>query len=215
MKNQVQFSAFTLSFSLVIFFSGVLNAQENAIKITPFQPLLGKFTAQYERSFSPKNTVVFEIQKWNERRETNAGLAILGIFISSSDVTTTKGYRAQCLVRQYTKQAFNGTFIEGGGYFGKHDIETRTETSSLNPFSWFGSDPLSFYQNQVSTKRYDDVSVAGLKVGAGWQKSKGSLTFECSGGLNINAYNSQNIRPTLSLKPVSPYGRIAVGFRFK
>ncbi len=214
MKNQVQFSAFTLTIAFAIFAGSALNAQENAIKITPFQPLLGKFSIQYERVLSPQNTAVLEFQKWNERRQTGAGLFAFGIFVSSSDVTTTNGYRMQVLGRHYTRKAMNGGFLEGGGYFGKHDIEVRNETSSFNPWAIFGTDPLGFYQNKIEVNRYDNVTVAGLKLGGGWQKSQGILTFECSAGLNFNAINSRNIRPTLGQKKVAPYGRIALGVKF-
>lgn len=214
MKNQVQSSALTLTISFAIFAACTLNAQENALKITPFQPLLGKFSIQYERVLSPQNTAVLEFQKWNERRQTSAGLFAFGIFVSSSDVTTTNGYRMQVLGRHYTGKAMNGGFLEGGGYFGKHDIEIRNETSSFNPWAIFGTDPLGFYQNEVHVDRYDNVKVAGLKLGGGWQKSKGILTFECSAGLNFNAINSRNIRPTLGQKTVAPYGRIALGVKF-
>ena len=214
MTNQVRFPLLTLLVACSTLFANTLYAQQNALKITPFQPLLGKFTVQYERATSPKNTVVAEFQKWNERRGTGAGLLILGIFVSSTDVTTTNGYRIQVLGRHYTKQAFEGSFIEGGGYVGKHDIEVRSETSSLNPFAFWGSDPFSFYQSDVHIDRFDNVRVAGLKVGGGWQKSAGILTFECSAGLNLNFFNDKNARPTLGLKPVSPYGRLAVGVKF-
>jgi hypothetical protein len=211
-----QFNSAILIFSIAItaLFANIANAQENALKITPFQPLLGKFSIQYERVLSPQNTAVLEFQKWNERRQTGGGLFAFGIFVSSTDVTTTNGYRMQVLGRHYIGKAMNGGFLEGGGYFGKHDIEVRNETSSFNPWAIFGTDPLGFYQNEVHVDRYDNVKVAGLKLGGGWQKSQGVLTFECSAGLNFNAINSRNIRPTLSQKPVAPYGRIALGVKF-
>lgn len=214
MTNQFQSFALILTIAFTALFANTASAQQNAFKITPFQPALGKFSAQYERAFSPKNSVVFEYQRWFERRENGAGLFAFGIFVSSTNVTTTKGYRMQVLGRHYTKQALNGGFLEGGGYFGKHDIEVQTETSSLNPFAFWGSDPFSFYQSDRKVDRYENVGVAGLKAGGGWQKSKGNLTFELSGGLNLNAFNSKNVRETLGFKPVSPYARIAVGAKF-
>lgn len=214
MTNQVRFSLPPLLLAFSTLFANTLYAQQNTLKITPFQPLLGKFTIQYERAMSPKNTIAVEFQKWNERRQTGAGLFAFGIFVSATDVTTTKGYRMQVLARHYTKQALEGAFIEGGGYIGKHDIEVRNETSSFNPYAFLGSDPFSFYQSDEHIDHYNNVHVAGLKAGAGWQKSAGILTFECSAGLNLNFFNDKNVRPTLGLKQVAPYGRLMMGVKF-
>jgi hypothetical protein len=78
----------------------------------------------------------------------------------------------------------------------------------------FFGDPLDFYESSSSVKKYNDVKVAGLKGGIGWQKSRGPFTFECSGGLNYATYRSHKIAPALGMKPLSPYARLAVGIKF-
>jgi hypothetical protein len=191
-----------------------LNAQQNALKVTPFQPLRGKFTAQYERAFDKNNSFVLEYQRWNEKKSSSDGAFILGIGVSSHENVHVTGQRFQGLLRHYPAGAMNGLFFEGGGFFGKHDIVIAKENSTLNMFELFIGDPFDYYESSSSVKKYEDVKVVGLKGGIGWQKSRGPFTLECSGGLNYTAANSQNIAPTIGMKPLAPYGRLALGVRF-
>jgi hypothetical protein len=212
MTNHIQFSLLTLTIFFSTLFANTLYAQQNALKITPFQPLLGKFSLSYEYTVRPKTTVMVEYQRWLGQHQSNIRSFSLGLLATAKESGTNKGYRMTFMARQYTQAAMNGTFFEGGFYVGKHDIVTRTETSVLLP------DPdlffLPVYETTVEEKKYNDVRVAGLKAGAGWQKSAGIFTFECAGGLSLNVFNDKNVRPTLSMKPVSLYGRLAVGVRF-
>lgn len=212
MTNHIRFSLQILTIAFSSIFANVLNAQQNALKITPLQPILGKMSLEYEHSVGPRTTVLVEYQKWFERRQNGAGFFFWNTLASSNEINTNKGYRMNVLLRKYTKDAFRGSFVEGGFYFGKHDIVTRTETSTLRFDGDFFFLPI--YNNEVKEMKYDNVRVAGLKVGGGLQKISGDLTLECAAGLNINGYNSQDIRPTLGMKPISPYGRIAVGVAF-
>lgn len=209
MTNQFQFS---LLVSLSLLFSNTLFAQQNALKITPFQPVLGKLTISYEHVVKPKTTIQVEYQRWFEHRQTQVGLFTIGIPATSSESNTNNGYRISFLSRKYTKTAMKGGFFEGGAYIGKHDITTRSKTSILLPDPDFFFFPT--YHNSVEEKEYKNVRVAGLKVGGGWQKAVGAVTFECSGGINLNGFNDKNVRPTLGMKPVSPYARLAVGVKF-
>lgn len=209
MTNQFQFS---LLFSVSFLFTNTLFAQQNVLKVTPIQPVLGKFTLSYEHIMKPRTTVLVEYQRWFEHRQSGVGLFVIGIPATASESNTNKGYRISFLARKYTKTALNGSFFEGGAYLGKHNITTRSETSILLPdpdFFFFPS-----YHNSVEETVYKDVRVAGLRVGGGWQKAVGAVTFECSGGINLNGFNDKGVRPTLGMKPVSPYGRLAVGVKF-
>lgn len=208
MTNHIRFSLLTLT----IAFSTVLHAQQNALRITPLQPILGKMSLEYERSIAPRTTVLVEYQKWFERRQNGIGFFFWNALASSNETNTNKGYRMNVLLRKYSKETFRGGFVEGGFYIGKHDIVTRTETSTLTFDGDFFFLPI--YDTKVEETKYDNVRVAGLKFGGGLQKTIGDLSLECSAGLNINGFNDQNIRPTLGMKPVSPYGRIAVGVVF-
>lgn len=209
MTNQFHFS---LLFLVSFLCTQALSAQQNAIKITPFQPLLGKLTLSYEHVAQPKTTILVEYQRWFEHRQNGLGLFMFGALVSSTESNTNHGYRINVMGRKYTKTALNGGFFEGGAYIGKHDITTRSETSILAPDPDFFFLPI--YQNTVEEKEYKNVRVAGLKIGGGWQKSAGIVTFECSGGLNLNAFNDKNVRPTLGMKPASPYARLALGLKF-
>ena len=55
------------------------------------------------------------------------------------------------------------------------------------------------------------VRDGGVKLGGGFQKTFSGINLEVSGGLNINAVNSQNIRPIGAFRSVSPYARFALG----
>jgi len=212
MTNPLRFSILILLAFCATFCFNSLFAQQNALKVTPFQPILGKISLDYERVIEPKTSILVEYQSWFEHRESGVGLFFLGIPASSTETNTNKGYRLSFIVRKYAKTALNGGFLEGGLYFGKHNIVTRSEVSILLPDPDFFFFPV--YETTVEEKEYKDVRVGGLRAGAGWQKSAGVLTFECSGGLNLNALNDKNVRPTLGMKPVSPYVRLAVGVKF-
>lgn len=212
MTNQLSFSLLTIAFFFCTFFVQPLLAQQNAIKITPLQPVLGKFSVSYEHVTKPKTTMLVEYQRWFENRESGIGLFVLGILASSTETKTNSGYRMSFMARKYAKTALNGSFFEGGLYVGKHQITTRSEVStlSLDPDFFF----FPVYNSTVTEKVYKDVRVGGLRAGGGLQTSKGNLTFECSGGINLNVFNDKNVRPTLGMKAVSPYARLAIGVKF-
>jgi len=91
------------------------------------------------------------------------------------------------MARQYAKTGLNGGFFEGGLYVSKHQIKTRSETSTLLP------DPNFFffqvYSSTVTEKVYKEVrSVAYALELAG--KNYGSLTFECPGCINWSVFRS-------------------------
>ena len=178
-----------------------VNAQQNALKVTPLQPVIGKFSVAYERALGPKTTVQVEYQRWFERRQTGTAFLMPVWFANSSETVSNKGQRWSLSLRQYAKTAMQGLFAEGGVYVGKHDIQTTTETSVL--IFWGSSE----------THLHPDVRVSGLRLGGGWQRTKGPFSFEVSGGLSLN-HNAKNVRPTLGMKPASPYSRIAVGVSF-
>ena len=212
MTNNFRFPLLTLTIALSALLANTMYAQQNALKVTPFQPILGKISLDYERVVGPKTTILVEYQRWFEQRKSGVGLFFWGIPASATETNTNTGYRLSFMARKYTKTSLNGGFLEGGLYVGKHDILTRSEVSTLlpNPDFFF----LPIYETTVVEKEYKDVRVGGLRAGAGWQKSVGVLTFECSGGLNLNAFNDKKVRPTLGMKPVSPYARLAVGVKF-
>ena len=174
--------------------------------------MLGKFSVSYEHATQAKTSFLLEYQRWFEQRHTNFGLFTLGLLASSKETNTNTGYRMSFMARRYAKTALNGGFFEGGLYVGKHQIKTRSETSTLLPDPDFFFFPV--FKSTVTEKVYKDVRVGGLRAGAGLQKSKGNLTFECSGGVNLNAFNDKNVRPTLGMKAVSPYARLAIGVKF-
>jgi hypothetical protein len=204
MTNLFRFSLLTLLISCSSLFTNTLFAQQNALRMTPFQPLLGKFSVNYERTVAPNVTILVEYQKWFEHRESSRGI----LFLSSSKTSSNRGYRLSFMARNYIKTTFDGAFLECGFYTGKHNIRTYSETTVLFPFFF------PIYGSTVEEKEYKDVRVGGLRAGAGWQKSIGVLTFDFSGGLNLNALNNKDVRPTLGMKEISPYARLAVGVKF-
>ena len=204
MKNLFHISLLTLLISCSSLFINTLFAQQNALRITPFQPILGKFSLDYERTLAPNVTLLVEYQKWFEHRESSGGFFLL----SSSETSTNRGYRLSFMARNYIKTTFDGAFLECGFYVGKHNIMTHSETFGWVPFF------IPLYGSSVVEKEYKGVRVGGLRAGAGWQKSVGVFTFDCSGGLNLNALNDKDVRPTLGMKTISPYARLAVGVKF-
>ncbi len=210
MKNNIQVSLKALTVITITLLTNTLYSQQNAIRVTPFQPVIGKFSVSYERAIAPSTTVMVEYQKWFERRKSGAGLWLLGIPAFSWDETYNKGFRMSAFVRQYGNAAMQGGFIEGGLYFGQHDITTRSETTVIVPDPIFIFD---FTQTVVKEQRYNNVGVYGLRLGAGWHKAKGDFSLEFSGGFNFNG-NSQGVRPTLGMKEFAPYTRFALGVAF-
>jgi len=198
-----------LTLSLAIFTTS-LYSQQNAIRVTPLQPAIGKFSFNYERAVAPSTTFMVEYQRWFERRTSGSGLWLLGVPAFSWDETYNKGYRMSVFVRQYGEAAMRGGFIEGGLYFGQHDITTRSETTVINP------DPFLFFdlwQTSVEEKHYDDVSMYGLRLGGGWHKVKGNFSLEFSGGFNLSS-NPKGVDTTLGMKTFAPYTRFALGVAF-
>lgn len=212
MIHNFQISATTLTVIFFSFFAITLNAQDNVLKVTPLQPVLGKMSIAYEREIAPRTTAMVEFQRWFENRSNGGGFIFLPIIASSNEKNSNRGYRMNFLMRRYSKTALNGTFGEAGFYVGKHDIKTQTENSILT----FDSDLffLPTYETTITQEEYKNVRVGGLKLGAGWARTRGNFNVEVSGGFNLNAFNDQDVRPTLGMKTVSPYGRIAVGVKF-
>lgn len=211
MTFYLRFSLATLLTTIILLFSNTLYSQKNAIRATPLQPAIGKFSIDYERVVAARTTVMVEYQKWFERRNSSAGLFLLGIPAFSADQTEIRGYRMSFLVRQYTGAALNGAFGEGGFYLGRHDIITRTETTIANPSPDFIFD---LFETTMEEEQYENVRVSGFRLGGGWQRTRGHFSLELSGGLNFNTVNSRGIRPTLGMKNVAPYTRFAIGVGF-
>lgn len=210
MNNIRRFSQNTLLTLSLVIFTSALYSQQNSIRVTPLQPAIGKFSLDYERSVAPRTTVMVEYQRWFERRTTGAALWMFGIPATSWDETYNSGYRMSAFIRQYKHAAMQGGFMEGGLYFGRHDITTQTEMAIFNP------DPLFFFnlwQTSSEEVHYENVGVYGLRLGGGWHKVKGKFSLELSGGFNLNG-NSQGVRPTLGMKAFSPYTRFALGVAF-
>jgi len=206
MTHQFQVSRPTLTasfFALCMTLLTQTNAQENALKITPLQPFIGKLSLSYERTMAPKTTVQVEYQAWFEHRQTGAGTALVFpvTLANSSETVTNQGQRWSLSLRQYAKTAMHGIFGEVGAYVGKHDISATTETSVL------------IFFNETETKKYPNVHVSGVRFGGGWHRTKGHFSLEISGGLSVNNVPDK-ARLTLGMKPVSPYSRIAVGVNF-
>lgn len=210
MKNNIQVFLKTLTVTTITLLTNALYSQQNAIRATLLQPVIGKFSVDYERAITPRTTLMFEYQKWFERRTSGASLWLLGIPASSWDETYNKGFRMSTFVRRYGNAAMQGGFVEGGLYFGQHDITTRSETTVIDPDPIFIFD---FVHTTVEEQRYEDIDVYGLRLGGGWHKVKGNCSLELSGGFSLNG-NSQGVRPTLGMKEFSPYTRFALGVAF-
>lgn len=206
-----KFSFATLLTAIILLSSNTLYSQKNAIRVTPLQPVIGKFSVDYERAVAARTSVMVEYQQWFERRSSSFGLFLLGIPAFSADEMYNRGYRMSFMVRQYSGEALNGVFGEGGFYLGRHDITARTETTIVDPSPDFIFD---LFQTSTEEEHYKNVRVSGLRLGGGWQRTRGNFSWELSGGLNLNTGNSQGIRPTLGMKHVAPYTRFALGVGF-
>lgn len=210
MKVNHSVSIKTLTIVSITFMASALYSQQNAIRMTPLQPVIGKFSIDYERVIHPGTTCMVEYQSWFEHRSSGAGLWLLGIPAAAWDESSNKGFRVSVFLRKYRHEAMRGGFLEGGAYIGRHDITTRSETVVLFPDPDF---PFNFWHSNVESKHYDHVRSFGLRCGGGWHKVKGRFSLEFSGGFNLNG-NSQGVRPTLGMKPVAPYTRFALGVAF-
>lgn len=207
-SNQVLLKA--LIIASIFFQFNALYAQQNAIRITPLQPVIGKFSIDIEHVIDTNTTFMLEFQSWFEHRSSGLGLLMLGIPVGTWDDSYNKGFRMSFLMRQYYKGAMHGGFMEGGAYIGLHYIRTRTETTIFLPDPTF---PFPIWQTTVEEKDYGVVRSCGLRLGGGWHKVKGKFSMEFSGGFNLNAV-SKEVRPTLGMKAFSPYSRIALGVAF-
>lgn len=209
MNKQLQFLTIT---AFIILFATTLGAQQNIVKIRPL-PILGKFGFQYERKIAVHSSIEVEWQRWNLQRNKDNNFFLLGLLYtsSSSDVIRVKGNRFQVTGRYYEHENMTGWFAEGGFNFGKFDI-SRTESSSS--FSVLGLFTGDFGSWSTKTTRYDNVRAKGLKAGGGFQKKYGGLFVNLSGGLEFNEVDPKAAALVRGLRPVTPYGRFAIGVGF-
>ncbi|MEZ4925056.1 MAG: hypothetical protein R3A50_02185 [Saprospiraceae bacterium] len=135
----------------------------------------------------------------------------MGITETKNSYARITGYRFEGLARYYNKQVLNSGFFEGGIYIGKHDIQTTVTTTSTNPYYFLFLELDKVIESETIKKNYDLVIVGGIKLGGGYQKTFGFFDLELSGGVNFNAFNDHNARPTLDFKGISPYLRISMG----
>ena len=212
MKNNIQLLALTLTITLTSQFSGNLYAQKNALKINLAS--IGKYSLEYERAYDSKNTLMVGFQKWHQSTSNSSSLAFLGIIASEDQTTEITGFRTEFLARHYGKKTYNGGFFESGLYVGKQDITITKRNSTFNTLAIFLLEVDQISDSSTEVREYENVVVAGGKIGGGFQKALGFFDFEFSGGINVNALNSKNIRPVLALKGISPYARVAIGVAF-
>lgn len=210
MKNTFSYFRSTLTTLSLAILTTTLYAQQNAIRVTPLQPVIGKFSIDYEHTIAPRTTFMVEYQRWFENRSSGASLLIFTIPVASWDENRNEGFRFSTFVRHYSQAAMKGGFVEGGVYFGNHDITTRTETfiANLDPVSMF-----DLWQTSVEEMRYEDVRMYGLRLGGGMHKVINNFSFEFSGGFNLNA-NPSGVETTLGMKTFVPYSRFALGVGF-
>lgn len=198
--------------SLMVLFAASLSAQQNIVKITPL-PIWGKYALQYERKIAGQYSVELEWQHWDMRQKKENNFFLLGLLYtsSSSDVTRVQGNRIQVVGRCYAHDNMTGFFLEGGFNFGKFDVK-RTETfSSFSILDFFTGD---FGSEREKITRYDNVRTKGLKAGIGFQKKRGNLFVNFSGGVEVNEVDPQVAKLVRSLRDVAPYGRFTIGVGF-
>lgn len=213
MKYNFRFLLLTLAVALSSLFANVVSAQQNAVKITPLKPVFGKLLIQYERAIAPRTTLIVEHEWWKYHRKKSGGIFILGIISTSSEETNITGYRSGLMLRQYGERGRKGLFVEGGFYFGKHDIVVVKESETSSIWGIFLLNPYAFGGSTYAKTTYDDVRVSGLKLGCGWQKTAGAFSFEISGGVRTTKiHNRSDAAP--HLKKNAPYTRLAVGLNF-
>lgn len=211
-NNRKCFFAGVLLIFCAMFSSPTLYAQKNTIKTN--LAAIHQFGFGLERVVHDKTTLQLEYQRWNQTRYSSDSYSLLGVTTSTDKMVNIKGGRVEVMARRYRRQALNSAFMEAGVFIGKHQITVSETTTDFMPISLLFLDFDNFLNTSTSTKQYKNVSVAGAKFGLGYQKTFGILSMELSGGLNFNAYNSKNIRPSLPLKIISPYGRFSLGFAF-
>lgn len=178
-----------------------LQAQHNALKFTPLQPLIGKVSFSYERAVSSHFSLMVEWQEWFEERNSSTTLIFPILLASASEVSTNHGHRLGLYARYYPKTVLKGGFLEGGVYKGKHNITRTTDTSVL------------VFWEEPKTERFPRVNTTGVRVGGGWQRTRGKFTWELSGGISFN-HHSEDVATSLGMQPLSPYSRMALGLRF-
>lgn len=212
MKHLVNFCCLPLILLFSMHTNNSLYAQQNALRLN--LPYSGNWSGTYERVINTKTTLTLEFQRWNRHTSHTSSSELLGVFETESRNVTINGYRTEIMIRHFAKSAMKGWFAEGGLYFGKHDVTVVDEQTTFTPLALFFFDLNSFYGGQTSTKSYDNVRVGGAKLGGGYDRHFGAFSLEISGGLNLNLFNNQNVRPNLPLKGASPYLRVGIGVAF-
>ncbi len=209
MNKQISILAITVFITL---FATTLGAQQNIVKIRPL-PILGKFGFQYERKIAGHSSIEVEWQRWNFQRKKSDSFFLLGLLYtsSSSDVIQVKGNRFQVVGRCYEHKNMTGWFFEGGFHVGKFDIKRTESSSSFSVLGFFTGD---FGSESTKITRYDNVRAKGLKAGGGFQKKYGRLFVNLSGGLEFNELDTKAAALVRGLRPVTPYGRFAIGVGF-
>lgn len=204
MKNHTASNSLFLSIAFFSVFATSLSAQQNAIKVTPLKPVFGGFQLQYERTVAPKTSLVFE-QNWvNSKREKSGGFMYLGFVSSNTEDIRVKGFSTDMMLRRYSKSAMNGLFMEGGLRYHKYRVSTTKNVETFNPYAIF---TLNLDQVATSEKAYSEATYQGLavKAGAGYQKTFGHFSLECSGGLTLGNHLPQK---------AALYTRLAMGVNF-
>jgi len=209
MNKQLQFLVIT---AFITLFATTLGAQQNIIKVRPL-PILGKFGFQYERKLAGHSSIEVEWQHWNFQRRKSDSFFLLGLLYtaSSSDVVKVKGNRFQFVGRCYEHENMTGWFLEGGFHVGKFDIK-RTESSSS--FSVLGLFTGDFGSESTKITRFDNVRASGLKLGGGFQRKRGSLYVNFSGGFEFNGVDRKVSAIVRGLRSPAPYGRLSIGVGF-
>jgi len=209
MNKQLQFLTIT---AFITICATSLGAQQNILKITPL-PILGKYAFQYERKIAGQYSVELEWQHWDMRRKTENNFFLFGLLYSSSssDVIQVKGNRMQVVGRCYVHENMTGFFMEAGFNYGKFDVKRTQTSSSFSILDIFTGD---FGGESEKITRYDNVRAKGLKAGIGLQKKRGNLFLNVSGGVEINELDTKAAALVRGLRPVTPYGRFAIGVGF-
>jgi len=117
----------------------------------------------------------------------------------------------QVVGRCYERDNMTGFFFEGGFNFGKFDVKRTETSSSFSILDFFTGD---FGSESKKITRYDNVRAKGLKAGIGLQKKRGNLFLNVSGGLEFNELDPKAAALVRGLRPVTPYGRFAIGVGF-
>lgn len=198
--------------AFITLFSTTLGAQQNIVKIRPL-PVLGKFGFQYERKLAGHTSIEVEWQRWDFQRKKSDNFFLLGLLYtaSSSDVIQVKGNRFQFVGRCYEHKNMTGWFLEGGFHVGKFDIKRTESSSSFSVLGFFNG---NFGSESTKITRFDNVRANGLKLGGGFQRKRGSLYVNFSGGFEINEVDRKVSAIVRGLRDIAPYGRFAIGVGF-